>query len=56
VLERGYSILRGGDGRVVTDAADVSVGHEIEAELRRGRLRLTAHGPAKISEAEETDR
>ena len=55
VVERGYSILRSDGGRIVTDADAVGVGESIEAELRRGRLRLTATGPVEMSDGEETD-
>jgi exodeoxyribonuclease VII large subunit len=44
VVERGYAILRGGDGRVVDDAARVARGTRVTAELRAGRLGLIAEG------------
>jgi exodeoxyribonuclease VII large subunit len=45
-LERGYAIVtRVPDGRVVTDAADVEAGNEIEARLARGRLRARVLPP-----------
>ena len=40
-LERGYAIISDGDGKVVSDAAEVAVGDEVEARLARGRLGLT---------------
>lgn len=39
VLERGFSITRRSDGRVVKCAEDVTVGEEIETLLGEGRLR-----------------
>ena len=44
VVERGYAILRGGDGRVVDDAAKVARGARVTAELRAGLLGLIAEG------------
>jgi exodeoxyribonuclease VII large subunit len=44
VVERGYAILRGADGRVVDDAAKVPKGARVSAELRTGRLGLIAEG------------
>ncbi|HTW89055.1 MAG TPA: exodeoxyribonuclease VII large subunit [Candidatus Binataceae bacterium] len=39
-LERGYAaVINRRDGRLVTDAAAVEVGDELELRLRRGRLR-----------------
>jgi exodeoxyribonuclease VII large subunit len=38
VLERGYSITRDADGRVVRHAADVGVGTQIQTELAEGRV------------------
>jgi exodeoxyribonuclease VII large subunit len=38
VLERGYSITRDADGRVVRQAADVAVGAQIQTELAEGRV------------------
>jgi exodeoxyribonuclease VII large subunit len=38
VLERGYSITRDADGRVVRQAADVGVGSQIQTELAEGRV------------------
>ena len=46
VLERGYSITRDGDGRVVRRAADLSAGVILETELADGRV---------ISRVEGTD-
>jgi len=44
VVERGYAILRGSDGRVVDDAKGVPRGAKLTAELRSGRLGLIAEG------------
>ena len=44
VVERGYAILRGSDGRVVDDAKVVRPGAKVIAELRAGRLGLIAEG------------
>jgi exonuclease VII large subunit len=41
VVERGYAILRGSDGRIVDDAAAIPRGAKLTAELRAGRLGLT---------------
>jgi exodeoxyribonuclease VII large subunit len=38
VLERGYSITRDADGRVVRRASEVAVGARIETELAEGRV------------------
>ncbi|HEY4120909.1 MAG TPA: exodeoxyribonuclease VII large subunit, partial [Byssovorax sp.] len=38
VLARGYAIVTDARGRAVRDAAEVTVGAEIEARLSRGRL------------------
>ncbi len=45
VVERGYAILRAGSGRVLTDAGAAPAGTAVEAELRRGALRLVSEGP-----------
>lgn len=44
VVERGYAILRGGDGRVVVDPAQAPRGARVTAELRTGRLSLLSDG------------
>ncbi len=44
VLQRGYSILRLGDGRVVTGPELAPAGSEVRAELKRGILRLRSEG------------
>ena len=44
VLGRGYSILRGGDGRVLAAAELAPAGTPLTAELKRGRLRLRSEG------------
>ena len=43
-VRRGFAIVKRGDGTVVTDAATVAIGEEIEASLARGTLtaRVTA--------------
>ncbi len=44
VVERGYAILRGASGIVLTDAAGVPAGTPVRAELKRGQLRLRSEG------------
>ena len=44
VVERGYAILRGTDGRVVVDEAQAAAGARVTAELRKGRLELVVKG------------
>ncbi len=39
VLARGYSLTLDADGRIITDAAKVSVGDAIESQVSHGRLR-----------------
>jgi len=41
VLERGYSITRGADGRPLRDAAETVAGSELVTQLARGKLRST---------------
>lgn len=41
VLERGYSIARGPDGRAIVDAGRLSVGDVLEVRVARGRLGAT---------------
>ena len=41
VLERGYSITRTKDGRVITDPRDVQTGQELETLLARGSITST---------------
>lgn len=41
VLDRGYSILTGPDGRAITSAAEAPPGTTIQARLAKGRLRAT---------------
>ena len=39
VLERGYAVaINSRDGRVVTDAAAVEIGDDLEVRLQRGRI------------------
>ena len=49
VLDRGYAVVRGSDGRVLRDANDVAAGDRMTVVLARGRLGATvdeveAHG------------
>ena len=44
VVERGYAILRGADGRVVFDPKQTRAGARVTAELRNGRLGLVVEG------------
>jgi exodeoxyribonuclease VII large subunit len=47
VLERGYAMVTNRrDGRLVTDAAAVAAGDELEIRLRRGTVRATAQSRA----------
>lgn len=41
VLERGYSILTGPDGRAIKASSEAPAGTEVQARLARGRLRAT---------------
>jgi len=39
VLERGYAVaINTRDGRVVTDAAAVEIGDELQVQVKRGRI------------------
>jgi exodeoxyribonuclease VII large subunit len=38
ILERGYSITRDTDGKVVRDAAQVAIGADVSIQLARGEL------------------
>ena len=42
-LQRGYAIVTDGDGKVVRDASEVSIGDEVDARLAQGRLGLTVN-------------
>ncbi len=44
VLERGYALVRGGDGRAVPRAAGVGAGRALEIEFADGRRRVTTEG------------
>jgi exodeoxyribonuclease VII large subunit len=44
VVERGYAILRGADGRIIIDAAQTEAGARVTAELKLGRLGLVVEG------------
>ena len=43
-LQRGYAIVTDGKGKVLTDAATVPVGEQVEARLAKGKLALTVTG------------
>lgn len=45
-LARGFAIVTRADGSVITDAATVAAGEQIEARLARGRLRARVSGPS----------
>ncbi|HET7173540.1 MAG TPA: exodeoxyribonuclease VII large subunit [Nocardioidaceae bacterium] len=45
-LERGYAVLRTGAGSLVTDAASVGVGEQLEARLARGTLWVSVDSAA----------
>lgn len=51
-LSRGYAIVTDSEGRVVTDAAAVTVGDQVQARLARGRLGLTVN---TVDEASPVD-
>jgi exodeoxyribonuclease VII large subunit len=38
ILERGYSITRDAEGKIIRDAAQVAVGAEVSVHLARGEL------------------
>ena len=42
VIERGYAILRREDDTVLVDAAAAAAGETLVAELKHGRLRVSA--------------
>jgi exodeoxyribonuclease VII large subunit len=50
VVERGYAILRGSGGAVVTDATQAPAGTDLQAELRKGRLSLRSLGSLERQE------
>jgi exodeoxyribonuclease VII large subunit len=41
VLERGYAIVRDGEGRVLRDAEHTAIGSDLDIQLARARLRGT---------------
>lgn len=43
-LQRGYAIVTDAKGKVLTDAATVSAGDQVEARLAKGKLALTVTG------------
>lgn len=47
VVDRGYAILRGPGGRVVTDPTAAPAGARLTARLRKGTLGLVSEGPAR---------
>ncbi|WP_417317040.1 exodeoxyribonuclease VII large subunit [Emcibacter sp.] len=51
VLDRGYAVIRGDDGKAVTVAADVSAGNLLDIEFRDGHVaaRAEGDGPPKLS-------
>jgi exodeoxyribonuclease VII large subunit len=53
-LERGYAIVQAGDGAVVRDAAQVTVGQQLAVRLASGRLAVSVAGatPALTPEPE----
>jgi exodeoxyribonuclease VII large subunit len=44
LLERGYSVARDAEGRVVRDAAQVAVGADVSITLARGILETVVKG------------
>jgi exodeoxyribonuclease VII large subunit len=45
VLERGYAVvIKAGDGRAATDAAQIQIGDELDIRLAQGRLRARTIG------------
>ena len=40
-LQRGYAIVTDSAGKVITDAATVAKGDQVEARLAKGKLALT---------------
>ena len=54
VLDRGYAILRTGDGRVLTTAELAPAGTVLSARLKRGGLRLRSEGADGSAGGNET--
>ena len=48
VLQRGYSVVRRPDGRVVRRPGDVNMADELEVLLQEGRLAVTVTGTEKV--------
>jgi len=46
-LDRGYSVIRDEEGRVVADAALIKVGQKLNIRLAKGELEATANQPIK---------
>lgn len=42
-LARGYAIVTDSDGKVVTDAATVAAGTQLDARLAKGRIAVTVN-------------
>jgi exodeoxyribonuclease VII large subunit len=55
VLDRGYAILRTGDGRVLTTAALAPAGTPLTARLKRGGLKLRSEGTTANQGGEGND-
>jgi exodeoxyribonuclease VII large subunit len=56
ILERGYAIVAGPDGRVVTDAAGLAPGDPLRVQLARGEVAASVKSTnpdKKPGEAEE---
>ena len=51
-LQRGYSVLQGADGQVVTSVAEAGAGQELHARVHDGRIHLqvTAVEPSDVEE------
>jgi exodeoxyribonuclease VII large subunit len=49
VIERGYAILRGPEGRVLSEAAAAPAGTAVSAQLKHGALRLRSEGAAGLA-------
>lgn len=54
-LERGYAVVQGPEGQVLTDAADAPAGTELAIRLARGRLTATSTRVETTPEREDGD-
>lgn len=54
VLKRGYSIIRNAKQELVSDAARVSVGDTVEAQLARGKLQCEVRGVSVEKQTRKT--